>query len=99
MRAAANLQSELDTLRTELRKPSASARNLGKAEQTATASGTQTAQTAAFAAGLEEQMKELGKVLSEHTGSTEDFIKEHQLASTLAAFVMGFAVGRLMGRT
>jgi hypothetical protein len=46
----------------------------------------------------EEQLRELGTILSEHMVSVEEFVKEHQLASALAAFVLGVAVGRVMGR-
>ena len=53
---------------------------------------------ASFAADLEEQLKELSAALSEYTGSAEDFIAEHPLASVLGAFVLGVTIGRMMGR-
>jgi len=47
---------------------------------------------------FEERLRELGKRLSEHTGSVEDFVEEHGLTSARAAFVVGVALKRLTGR-
>ena len=47
-------------------------------------------------AASEEELRVLGKMLSEHTGSIDVFVKEHRLTSTQAIFVLGAAVGRLM---
>jgi len=45
-----------------------------------------------------EQLGELEKALSEHTGSIEEFVKERPLVSVLAAFALGIVIGRLLGK-
>jgi len=50
------------------------------------------------ASDLEQQLSELSEALSAYTGSAEDFIAEHPLACVLGAFVVGLALGRMVGR-
>jgi len=96
MRDAANLRAELDDLRGDLHKSSGGHR--ASAERAQQKADDQAPTGPGGETELEEQLRELGEVLSEYTGSIEDFVKEHHLASTLGAFVLGVAVGRLMGR-
>lgn len=98
MAGAANLHSELDALRADLHRSSGAKRGSTAAKKAPQKDSDQTARAFGAKAEFEEQLRELGKLLSEYTGSVEDFVKEHQLASTLAGFVLGVAVGRLMGR-
>lgn len=98
MRDAANLHAELDGLRGDLHKSSGGRQAAAAPERARQKSDGQATAAPGDKTELEEQLRELGKVLSEYTGSIEDFVKEHQLASTLAAFLLGVAVGRLMGR-
>jgi len=98
MRDAANLRAELDGLRDDLHKSPRSSRSSASTERAQRKAAGKTATDPEAGTELEEQLSELGKVLSEYTGSIEDLVKEHPLASTLAAFVLGVAVGRLMGR-
>lgn len=98
MARATGLHEELDILRAELGRTDAKGRS-PRAEPASPKDEDQAAPAADAAADLEEQFGELGKILSEHTGGVEDFVKEHPLVSVLAAFALGVAVGRLMGRS
>jgi hypothetical protein len=92
----ASIHEELSSLRSELRqstKPQASRRE----DRVSPAPG-RTEADAVAASGLEEQIRELGAALSDFTDGAEDVITEHPIATVLAAFVLGIAVGRLMGR-
>lgn len=106
MAASRTFHGELDELRAELRKPAAPASRrrthadpphaeLRKEAETESVGAPEPSAMAA----LEEQLTELGKALSEYSGSTEDFIAKHPLASVLAAFMLGVAVARLVGRS
>jgi hypothetical protein len=98
MTGAANLHAELDALRTDLHQTSGSMQAATATERMLRMDNDQAATAPGPKTEFEEPLRELGRMLSEHTGSIEDFVKEHQLASALAAFVLGVAVGRLMGR-
>ncbi len=96
MAGGSSIHHELNALRMELGKrfrPDAEAARHETTSDDADDGGS------SFAANFEEQLNELSKALSEYTGSTEDFIAEHPLASVLGAFVLGVAVGRMMGRS
>jgi ElaB/YqjD/DUF883 family membrane-anchored ribosome-binding protein len=99
MAGSTGLRDELDVLRAELRKTSVSKGAAAAAAPVLPEGSGDAAQPVASAADFEEQLRELGRVLSEHTGSAEDFVAEHAFVSVLAAFALGVAVGRLMGRT
>lgn len=95
MSGSSNLGHELAALHAELNKPSkASATQQPRAMKHETVDGA----NSSLAADLEQQLNELSKALSEYSGSIEDFIAEHPLASVLGAFVAGLALGRVMGR-
>lgn len=91
MARSSHIHHELASLHAELNKPSRAAKHEAKSDIVEGAGPS-------FAADLEEQLKELSKSLSEYTGSAEDFIAEHPLASVLGAFVLGVAIGRMTGR-
>lgn len=44
-------------------------------------------------------LREVAQVLSERKDHIEEFITAHRLASTVAAFALGVAVGRWLGRS
>jgi len=99
MAGSSSLHEELGALRAELRpaaKPEAERRHDGP-EAPSSAASDEAAPSVSLA-DLEGQLSELGKALSGYTGSVEDFVAEHPLASVLAAFALGVAVGRMMGR-
>ena len=98
MAKASDLHNELGMLRADLRKTSESRRDATRMEQAPPKDNAPAAKALGGKVECEEQLRELGKMLSEHMESVEDFLKEHQLASTLAAFVLGVAVGRSMVR-
>lgn len=99
MARSSHLHHELASLHAELSKPSrAAAKAKSHPAKHKVQSEAAEEADASFAADLEEQLKELSKALSEYTGSIEDFIAEHPLASVLGAFVLGLAIGRMMGR-
>jgi hypothetical protein len=98
MTGAANVHTELDALRTDLHKTSGSMQAATAKERILRKDNDQAATAPGPKAELEEPLRELGKMPSGHTGRIDDFVKEHQLASALAAFVPGVAVGRLMRR-
>ncbi len=98
MRGDASLRAELDALRGDLHKPPGGKRAPATTEPAHQEAADRATTGPGGKSELEEQLSELGEVLSEYTGSIEDFVKEHQLASMLAAFVLGVAVGRLLGR-
>ena len=100
MATTSSLHEELGALKAELCKGTSppSEERTGRLERPSSAKADAAAQTSAASTELEEQLRELGKVLSEYTGNTEDLIAEHPLLSVLAAFALGVAVGRLMGR-
>lgn len=89
---SSSLHHELNALRAELGKPSAAA-----AQSPQGAAADEIDETLARA--MDEQLSALTKALSDYTGNMEDFIAEHPLASMLAAFALGVAVGRMTGRT
>jgi hypothetical protein len=95
---AANIHAELDALRADLHKSLEFERETSATKRAPRKDNDPAAKALGARTEAEEQLRELGEVLSESTGSIEDFVKEHQLASTLAAFVLGVAIGRLMGR-
>ena len=97
MAGTTSLRDELKTLREELgrkepREQSASVDPLS------TRTGDDPAPEAQAIADLKEHLDELGKALSEHTAGIEDFVKAQPLVSVLAAFALGIAVGRLLGK-
>jgi hypothetical protein len=47
---------------------------------------------------FDRQLRELGRMMAELTENAEDVVADHPLASVVAAFVLGVAVGRLAGR-
>ncbi|PVE22873.1 hypothetical protein DC522_18580 [Microvirga sp. KLBC 81] len=99
MARASHIHHELASLHADLNKPSRAAAkaksHAAKHERTTNAAEEA---NASFAADLEEQLKELSKALSEYSGNVEDFIAEHPLASVLGAFVLGVAIGQMVGR-
>jgi ElaB/YqjD/DUF883 family membrane-anchored ribosome-binding protein len=100
MAGSSSLHHELAALRAELGKISDTG-SRPRSEAAKREGGSDAAETeapSAFTADLEEQLSELTKALSEYTGDVEDFIAEHPLASVLGAFVIGLALGRMMGR-
>lgn len=99
MARSSHIHHELASLHAELNKPSrAAAKAKSHAAKHEAKSDIVEEVDASFAADLEEQLRELSKALSEYTGSAEDFIAEHPLASVFGAFVLGVAIGRMMGR-
>lgn len=98
MARPSQLHHELASLHAELNKPSRAAKAKSHPAKQKLKSDADEEADASFTADLEEQLKELSKALSEYTGSVEDFIAEHPLASVLGAFVLGIAIGRMMGR-
>ena len=98
MPGASNLQTELDALKAGLRMTADAPEASTAAEQLRHKGRDPAAKSIGAKTEYEEQLRELGKILSDYTGSVEEFVKEHQLASALAAFVLGVAVGRVMGR-
>lgn len=100
MAGSSGIHHELAALKAELGKTSAPPRK-SHPEAVAHEAAIETVDQAdkSFASDFEEQMKDLGEALSAYTGSAEDFIAEHPLACVLAAFVLGIAAGRMMGRT
>jgi ElaB/YqjD/DUF883 family membrane-anchored ribosome-binding protein len=95
MAGSTRLHEVLGALRAELREAPApkAERHTSAPEETGPA-----AQADASVADLEEQLRELGKALSDYTGGVEDFVREHPLVSVAAAFALGIAIGRMMGR-
>jgi ElaB/YqjD/DUF883 family membrane-anchored ribosome-binding protein len=93
MAGASDLHHELAALHAELNKSSRSAPK-PEAEKHKDVDDADSS----LVADLEEQLGELSKALSDYTGSVEEFIAEHPLASVLGAFVLGLAFGRMMGR-
>ncbi|MFC4174543.1 hypothetical protein ACFOYU_21230 [Microvirga sp. GCM10011540] len=87
-----SIHEELGALQADLARRSPSAQD-GAAPRSA-----ETNIGAAGPDGLEEQLRELGQALSGLAENTEDAIAEHPIAAVLAAFVLGVAVGRLLGR-
>lgn len=98
MPRTSHIHHELASLHAELSKPSRSiskaAPHAAKHEEESDPEDGDTL----LAANLEEHVNELSTALSEYTGSVEEFIAEHPLASVLGAFVFGLALGRMMGR-
>jgi len=97
MVGATSLRDELDLLRAELGRKEPGTHS-ASADPLSAKTGGEAASQAEAMAEFGEQLGELGKALSEHTGSIEEFVKERPLVSVLAAFALGIAVGRLMGR-
>lgn len=97
MLGPSSLRDELDTLRAELGRKEPGKQAASSVNPPSVKTGEAASQAEAMA-DLGEQLGELGKALSEHTGSIEDFVKERPLVSVLAAFALGMAVGRLMGK-
>ncbi|MEE1609938.1 hypothetical protein [Microvirga sp. CF3016] len=97
MPGASNLQTELDALKADLRMTDAPEASTA-AERLQPKGRDPAAKSIGAKTEYEEHLRELGKILSDYTGSIEEFVKEHQLASVLAAFVLGVAAGRVMGR-
>ncbi len=86
-------------MQAELRKaPSSGAKRSSGTEPASAAHQDDAVQTAGFAADLEGQLGDLEKILSEHAGSVEDFVRKHPLVSVLTAFALGVAVGRMTRR-
>jgi hypothetical protein len=48
--------------------------------------------------GFDERLHDLGDALSELAAGAEELFAKHPLGSVLAAFVLGIAIGRLIGR-
>jgi ElaB/YqjD/DUF883 family membrane-anchored ribosome-binding protein len=97
MAGATSLHDELDILRAELgrKEPREQPESV---DSLSAKNGSDPEPQAEAMAELKEQLGELGKALSEHTGGIEDFVKAQPLVSVLAAFALGIAVGRLMGK-
>lgn len=96
MARPSDVHEELSALRAELRRgPEPETRRYpGPAE---TPRVDETAETASPAA-LEEQLDEIGRVLSEYSDTAEDIVAKHPLVAVGAAFILGIAIGRLLGR-
>ncbi|MBM1171782.1 hypothetical protein [Microvirga arabica] len=97
MVGATSLREELHILRAELGRKEPG-KQPASADPLSVKTGSEAAPQAEAVADLREQLGELGKALSEHTGGIEEFVKERPLASVLATFTLGIVVGRLMGR-
>lgn len=97
MAEATSLRAELKTLREELARK-VPREQPASVDPLSTRTGDDPAPEPQAMADLTEHLDELGKALSEHTGGIEEFVKERPLVSVLAAFALGIAVGRLLGK-
>jgi len=98
MADSSSLRHELAALQAELGKPSDSgSRQRSDCAERAVKSDAPDA-ASPRTADLEEPLSELNEALSVHMGNVGDLIAEHPLASVLGAFVLGLALGRMMGR-
>lgn len=96
MASPSDVHEELSALRAELRRaPEPESR---KGSSQADAPRTDDAGEVPPSAALEEQLNELGRVLSEYSDSAEEIVAKHPLVAVGAAFVIGIAIGRLLGR-
>ncbi len=82
----------------ELRQTVRSAVQAGLSDVAEAASSTM-ANAPANLAELEALLRELGDRLSEAVDEAEDAVASHPLSSVGAAFVLGFALGRLSKRS
>ncbi|WP_445504773.1 hypothetical protein [Microvirga sp. G4-2] len=99
MARSSHIHHELASLHAELNKPShAATKTKSHSAKHNVKSDLVEEADPSFTADLEEQLKELSKALSEYTGSAEDFIAAHPLASVLGAVVLGVTIGRMMER-
>lgn len=96
MARPSEVHEELSALRAELRKAEGPEmrRHPGTAD---TIRGAAAAETASSDA-LQEQLDEIGRALSEYSDAAEDILAKHPLVAVGAAFVLGIAIGRLLGR-
>ena len=90
------VHDELSALRAELRPSPVGRKDDRPVEQHADQSAPP-AETASSNV-LEEQLAELGRVLSDYADSAEEIVAKHPLVLTGAAFLLGVAVGYLMKR-
>ncbi|SCY67373.1 hypothetical protein [Microvirga guangxiensis] len=94
MSGSSQLHRELAALHAELSKSSSAGAKPQESAETEAANGPAQSPGAYF----DQQLNELSKALSDYTGTAEDLIAEHPLASVLGAFVVGLALGRMVGR-
>lgn len=97
MVGATSVRDELASLRTELGRKEPG-KHSAPVDPLSVKTGGDAAPQAEAMADLSEQLGQLGKALSEHTGSIEEFVRQRPLVSVLAGFALGIAVGRLMGK-
>lgn len=99
MTDTSGLHHELAALRAELDRPSRAGSSRTSDSAAGTTGGADDEAGRSFMAEWEEPLKEWSEALSEYAGNAEDLIAAHPLASVLTAFVLGIAVGRMVGRT
>lgn len=94
MAGSTDVHDELKALRAELRKAPESEAHVrpSHADEPRAVAGEDPVVTAA----LEEQLRELGKILSEYSDSTEEIVSKQPFVAVGAAFVLGVAIGRLL---
>ncbi len=84
-----NLHQELRTLRDELGR---------RTQSEAVASTQEEAAPEVPQSAPSGQWQELEQALSEIADNAEEAVAKHPLAAVLGAFVLGVAIGRLVGR-
>jgi hypothetical protein len=91
---------ELGDLQAELHKTESrqTARTPEKAETGFSQDSAQAAPEPENGGELEQHLQELGGLLAESAGGAETFIAKHPLVSVLAAFTLGVALGRVIGK-
>lgn len=96
MARPSDVHEELSALRAELRRASEPER--GRTSSLEDAPWIEDSRKSAPMSALEEQLDELGKVLSEYSDTAEDIVAKYPLIAVGAAFALGIALGRLLGR-
>jgi hypothetical protein len=86
-------RAELDELAAELIRP---ARDRHHGADAATAMGDQPDQAGALE--IEKLIRELQDKLSDAADDVEEIVTAHPIAVVASAFLLGIAIGRMMGR-